>query len=85
MIMNLFDPPCLVAIATTFREMGTARWGWFAVIFQFLVGYCMALVTYQIGLLALTGAFTAGTGVAIAIILIALYFICRPTPKVKLA
>ena len=49
MILNLFDPPCLVAIATTFREMGSARWGWIAVGFQFLVGYCLALVTYQLG------------------------------------
>ena len=83
MIMNLFDPPCLVAIATTFREMGTARWGWFAVGLQFLIGYCLALVTYQIGKLILLGSFGVGTIFALLVLLAMLYFIFRPTPKLK--
>ena len=27
MILNLFDPPCLVAMATCYREMGSRKWG----------------------------------------------------------
>ena len=34
MLFNLFVPPCMVAIAVTFREMGTATRGRFAVGFQ---------------------------------------------------
>ncbi|MBQ9344508.1 MAG: ferrous iron transporter B [Kiritimatiellae bacterium] len=82
MIMNLFDPPCIVAIMTTFREIGGARWGWFAVLFQILVGYCLALVTYQLGKWVVYGAsFGAGTAAAIVVVVLALFFIVRPAPK----
>ena len=82
MIMNLFDPPCLVAIATTFREMGSAKWGWIAVGFQFLVGYCMALVTFQLGKVLFFGAaFGFWTAVAVAVVLAALFLVFRPVPK----
>ena len=50
-LFNLFNPPCMVAIATAFREMGSAKWGWICVGFQFLLGYAIALCTYQIGAL----------------------------------
>ena len=39
MLFNIFNAPCLVAIATAFREQGTAKWGWYTFIFQMLVGY----------------------------------------------
>ena len=82
MLMNLFDPPCLVAIATTFREMGSAKWGWIAVGFQFLVGYCMALVAFQLGGVLFFGMpFGFWTVVAVAVVLAALYLIFRPMPK----
>ncbi len=58
MIFNLFMPPCVVAIITTFREMGQAKWGWFALGFQFLVGYVLALNVYQVGLLLAGGGFS---------------------------
>ncbi len=82
MIMNLFDPPCLVAIATTFREMGNAKWGWIAVGFQFLMGYCMALVTFQLGKVLFYGQpFGFWTVIAILVVLAALYLVFRPMPK----
>ena len=82
MVMNLFDPPCLVAIATTFREMGSAKWGWIAVGFQFLMGYCMALVTFQLGKVLFFGQpFGFGTVVAAAIVLAAIWLVVRPMPK----
>ena len=82
MIMNLFDPPCLVAIATTFREMGTRKWGWIAVGFQFLVGYCMALVTFQLGrLFFYDGHFGFWTAVAFALVAAVVWLVVRPMPK----
>ena len=83
MLFNLFNPPCMVAIATAFREMGSAKWGWICVGFQFLVGYCLALVVYQIGALCVAGQFGFWTVVAFALVVGALYLIFRPMPKVE--
>lgn len=58
MIFNLFVPPCMVAIAATFREMGTQKWGWFALAFQMFVGYTLALTVYQYGCLIAGGGFS---------------------------
>ena len=80
MLFNLFNPPCLVAIATAFREMGNAKWGWICVGFQFLLGYAIALCTYQIGALVIAGHFGFWTVVALALIAWALWLIFRPAP-----
>ena len=82
MVVNCFDPPCIVAIATTFREMGSAKWGWFAVAFQCLVGYGLAFVCYQIGLVVTgAGTFGIGTAVACALILAVGWLVFRPARK----
>ena len=65
MVFNLFMPPCVVAIAATFMEMGSKAWGWFAVGFQLLVGYVLALSVYQIGVFLSGGGFGFWTAVAI--------------------
>ena len=84
MILNLFDPPCIVAIATIWREMGSRKWAVFAITFQVILGYAMALVAYNLGNWLIYGApFGAGQGVAIALCLMAAYFILRPAPKEK--
>ena len=49
MILNLFDPPCLVAMATCYREMGSRKWGLFAIAFQAILGYSLAFVFYNLG------------------------------------
>ena len=81
MVFNLFIPPCMVAIATTFREMGSAKWGWIAVAFQLFVGYVIALSCYQIGMLVAGGVFTFWTAVAILVDLYCLWAIFRPARK----
>ena len=82
MILNLFDPPCLVAIATIIREMNSRKWATFAICFQLVLGYAMALVTYNlVGYLWFDVPFTMWTGVAIVLCVIAAYFILRPAPK----
>ncbi|MBR1870464.1 MAG: ferrous iron transporter B [Kiritimatiellae bacterium] len=86
MLFNLFVPPCLVAIVNTFKEMGSAKWGWFATIFQLFVGYVIALNAFQIGAL-LTDSSLLSTGnyialaVAAVIDLFVLWAIFRPAPK----
>ena len=84
MILNLFDPPCVVAMATIAREMGDRKWAAVAILFQVAIGYSMALVTYQLGGWLFYGMpFGLGQGVAIVLCLAALYFILRPAPHDK--
>ena len=81
MLFNLFVPPCMVAIAVTFREMGSAKWGWLAIAFQLFVGYTLALSVYQIGMLVAGGVFGVWTAVAILVDLWCLWMIFRPARK----
>lgn len=49
MVFNLLCAPCVAAIAAIRREMGSAKWTWFAVGYQCAFAYAAALITYQIG------------------------------------
>ena len=82
MVCNLFFPPCLVAIATTWREMGSARWGCMAICFQLLVGYLLSFVCFRLGIFIWAGAsFGIGQLLAILVILLLIYAVLRPAPK----
>ncbi len=82
MVCNLFFPPCLAAIAATWREMGNAKWGCIAIGFQLLVGYCLSLVCFRLGVFFRAGAsFGPGQIAAVAVILLVLYAVLRPAPK----
>ena len=81
MVFNLFVPPCMVAIAVTFREMGSQKWGWFAVGFQLFVGYALALSVYRIGVLIAGGGFGIWTALAVVVDLFCLWAIFRPARK----
>ena len=81
LLFNLFVPPCAVAIVNTFKEMGSSKWGWFAVGFQLFVGYVLALNAYQLGALLVAGLFGFWTVVALALDLFVLWAIFRPAPK----
>ena len=81
MLFNLFVPPCMVAIAVTFREMGSKAWGWFAIAFQLFVGYTLALSVYQIGMLCAGGGFGFWTAVAILLDLWCLWMVVRKKSK----
>ena len=80
MVFNLFNPPCMVAVATSFREIGGGKWGWICIGFQFLLGYCLALCTYQIGALFVAGHFGFWTVVAFLLVLTAVWLIVRRAP-----
>ncbi|MGN1023216.1 MAG: ferrous iron transporter B, partial [Lachnospiraceae bacterium] len=82
LLFNIFDAPCMVAIATAFREQASRKWGWITFGYQMMVGYCLSLCVYQIGAWV-SGSFTFGTVVAIVLILAACYFVFRPNPYAK--
>lgn len=84
MILNLFDPPCVVAMATIAHEMGDRKWAALAIGFQIMLGYGMAFVAYNIGSWLFYGAaFGIGQVLAIVVSLAALWMIVRPAPKKK--
>lgn len=84
MILNLLDPPCVVAMATIAREMGDRKWAALAIGFQIMLGYGMAFVAYNIGSWLFYGAaFGIGQVLAIVVSLAALWMIVRPAPKKK--
>ncbi len=81
MLFNIFDAPCLVAIATAFREQGSKKWGWITFGFQMAIGYAIALCVYQFGTAITTGTFGIGTVVASLIVIAAAYFVLRKPAK----
>jgi ferrous iron transport protein B len=85
LVFNLFDSPCLAAISTMAKEMGSKKYFWFAIIFQNLMAYCIALMVYQIGGLILgVLSFSVGTVFALAILAVILFLLFRPDPNKKL-
>ena len=86
MILNLFDPPCIVAMATVVREMNNKFWAAFAIGYQILIGYALAFVFYQMGNYLFYGApFGAGQIIAILLQVIALFLVVRPKAQHKSA
>ena len=61
LMFNLFDSPCLAAISSAAKEYGSKRFFWFAIAFQNIMAYCIALLVYQIGGLAV-GVISFGVG-----------------------
>ncbi len=84
MILNLFDPPCIAAIGTIMREMGSKFWGWFAVLYQMVLGYISYDHLSVRFMVILWGNIRFGQILSIVCILVMIYFIVRPAPKPEL-
>ena len=54
---NLLCAPCFAAMGAIKREMNSAKWTWFAIGYQCIFAYVIALCVYQLGMLFTTGAF----------------------------
>lgn len=65
---NLFTPPCFAAIGAMKAQLKSNKWLGFAVGYQLLVGYMVAMVIYQIGTLITTQ--TLGDGWWVSILLV---------------
>ena len=76
---NLLCAPCFAAIGAIKREMNNGRWTIFAIAWECVLAYCVALVIYQVGGLV-TGevAFNPFTIVAFILILAGLWGLFRP-------
>lgn len=80
LVFNLLNSPCLAAISTMSQQMQSRKWFWFAIIFQNVFAYCVALMFYQFGLLMEGGSFGIGTAAAVVVLLGFLYMLFRPDP-----
>ena len=78
LVFNLLCAPCFAAIGAIRREMNSARWTWFAIGYQCLFAYAVALCIFQIGSAATGSVNAIGLAVAIAIIVFMAYMLFRP-------
>ena len=78
MLFNVFNAPCLAAIAAAFREQGSAKWGFITFIFQMCVGYFIAMVVYNIGMLLTAGVFGIWTVISMLMTIVVLILLFRP-------
>ena len=78
LVFNLLCAPCFAAMGAIKREMNNIRWFWFAIGYQCLLAYLVALCIYQIGTWITAGVFGLGTIVAILLVVGFIYLLFRP-------
>ena len=78
MIFNLLCAPCFAAIGAIKREMNNARWTWFAIGYQCVFAYVIALIVFRLGLLLAGAGFTVWTAVALVLLAGLIYLLARP-------
>jgi len=84
MVLNLFDPPCIVAMATIVREMNNKFWAALAIGYQIILGYALSFIVYQLGSYLLYGAaFGPGQILACLLLVIAFFLVVRPQTEIK--
>ena len=81
LVFNLLCAPCFAAIGAIRREMNSARWTWFAVGYQCVFAYAVALMVYQFGCLLTTGAHPLGLASAVIVLAGLLYLLLRPAKR----
>ena len=57
MIFNLLCAPCFAAMGAIKREMNSGKWTWFAIGYQCVFAYAVAMIVYQVGRLFAGGGF----------------------------
>ena len=89
---NLLCAPCFAAMGAIKREMNNRKWTWFAIAYECVFAYLVALAIYQIGAIfaADVAVNVIGLIVAIAVVVLGVYMLVRPykeattlTKKVK--
>ena len=81
LVFNLLCAPCFAAMGAIKREMNNWKWTLFAIGYQCVFAYAVALVIYQFGLLFTGAVNVIGLIAAIAIVAIIVYMLVRPDPE----
>ena len=75
LIFNLLCAPCFAAIGAIKREMNSAKWTWFAIGYQCIFAYAIALMVYQFGSAFTGNLHVAGLIAAIAVLGFMIYML----------
>ena len=81
LVFNLLCAPCFAAMGAIKREMNNWKWTLFAIGYQCVFAYAVALVIYQFGLLFTGSVNVIGLIFAIAIVAVIIYMLARPDPE----
>ena len=80
LIFNLLCAPCFAAIGAIKREMNSAKWTWFAILYQCGFAYAVALIVYQLGMMFTGAGNVLGIIAALVLLGIIIYFLARKGP-----
>lgn len=83
LVFNLLCAPCFAAIGAIKREMNNTKWTWFAIGYQTILAYGVALCIYQLGTWFTTGTFGVGAIAAILAVALFIYLLVRPYKESK--
>ena len=75
LVFNLLCAPCFAAIGAIRREMNSAKWTWFAIGYQCIFAYAIALMINQFGGLFTGNVNVIGLIVSIAILVFMIYML----------
>ena len=78
LVFNLLCAPCFAAIGAIKREMNSTKWTCFAILYQTIFAYVVALIIYQLGLLFTGGGSILGSLFAFIFVVIILYMLFKP-------
>ena len=81
LIFNLLCAPCFAAIGAIKREMNSAKWTWFAIGYQCVFAYAIALIVYQFGLLFTGSVNVIGLIFALLVLAGLIFLLVRPAKK----
>ena len=85
LLFNLLCAPCFAAIGAIRREMNSAKWTWFAILYQTGFAYLTSLVVYQLGLFLTGGGLGVFTVAAFLILGLFFYLLLRQNPEKRKA
>ena len=78
LVFNLLCAPCFAAIGAIKREMNNAKWTWFAIGYQCVFAYAIALMINQFGMLFYGNVNVIGLISALAVLVFMVYMLLKP-------
>ncbi len=78
LVFNLLCAPCFAAIGAIKREMNNAKWTWFAIGYQCVFAYAVALMVNQFGNMFTGNGNVFGFIVALVVLAFIIYMLFRP-------
>lgn len=83
LVFNLLCAPCVAAIGAIRREMNSAKWTWFAILYQCGFAYAVALTVNQFGLMLAGKVSVIGLISAVLVISVVIYMLMRKEPDCR--